>query len=256
MNHSSPTPLGATTDTGRPHADSPRRPGRLMVDAPTRAFHWLFALSFAGAWITAESERWRALHETLGYAFGGLLLLRLAYGLLGPRPARLGALWQRVAGLGDWLRRARGGQPDLKRALSLSMGAVVLGLLALALPLALSGHAAQAEWLGLGHALEELHEFLANGALTLVLAHLSLIALLSLLRGKNLALPMLSGRASEPGPDLVKASRGWLALLLLLAYLSFVAWMSWPAPPGDARADADAQPLSMRSQVHHEDEED
>lgn len=256
MSHSSSNPLSATPDAGRPNADSPRRPGRLMIDAPTRAFHWLFALSFAGAWITAESERWRALHETLGYAFGGLLLLRLSYGLLGPRPARLGALWQRVAGLGDWLRRARGGQPDLKRALNLGMGAVVLGLLVLALPLAISGHAAQAEWLGLGHTLEELHEFLANSVLTLVLSHLGLIALLSLLRGKNLALPMLSGRAAEPGPDLVRARRSWLALLLLLAYLSFVAWMSWPDPSGEARAGADAQPLSMRSQPHHQDEED
>ena len=69
------------------------RPTRLMIDAPVRAFHWLFALSFAGAWLTAESERWRDLHVTLGYAFAGLLLFRLVYGLVGPRQARLALMW-------------------------------------------------------------------------------------------------------------------------------------------------------------------
>jgi hypothetical protein len=32
---------------------------RLEIDAPTRMFHWLFALSFIGAYVTAESEHWR-----------------------------------------------------------------------------------------------------------------------------------------------------------------------------------------------------
>ena len=45
--------------------------GRLVTDAPMRMFHWLFALSFVGAYFTAESEHWRLLHVTLGYAFAG-----------------------------------------------------------------------------------------------------------------------------------------------------------------------------------------
>ena len=70
---------------------------RLVVDAPTRMFHWLFALSFVGAYLTADGERWRALHVTLGYTFAGLLLFRVLYGLVGPRQARLGLLWRRRA---------------------------------------------------------------------------------------------------------------------------------------------------------------
>src|SRR5690349_2050321 len=54
--------------------------GRRVTDAPTRMFHWLFALSFAGGWLTAESEHWRALHVTLGYTMAGLLGFRLVYG--------------------------------------------------------------------------------------------------------------------------------------------------------------------------------
>ena len=58
-------------------------PSRLVTDAPTRMFHWLFALSFVGAYLTADGERWRLLHVTLGYTMAGLLGFRVLYGLLG-----------------------------------------------------------------------------------------------------------------------------------------------------------------------------
>ena len=70
---------------------------RRVVDAPTRMFHWLFALSFAGAWLTGDGERWRALHVVLGYTMAGLLAFRIVYGLVGPRHARLGLTWRRLA---------------------------------------------------------------------------------------------------------------------------------------------------------------
>ena len=34
----------------------------LVWDAAVRVFHWLMVLCFAGAWITAESERGRMLN--------------------------------------------------------------------------------------------------------------------------------------------------------------------------------------------------
>jgi cytochrome b len=207
----------------------PAAKGRLMVDAPVRAFHWLFALSFAGAWLTAESEQWRALHVTLGYAFGGLLLLRLAYGLLGPRHARLSGLWRRSTAWGPWLRQARAGQPDLTRLATLAMAGAMLLLLAVALPLVLSGYAGYVEWLGLDDAFEELHELFANAALGLIGVHLGLIALLSVMRRKNVARPMLTGRSSPadgPGPDLVPSARRWLGALVVLAFVGFVGWQT------------------------------
>lgn len=229
---------------------STAQPTRLMIDAPMRAFHWLFALSFAGAWLTAESERWRDVHVTLGYAFGGLLLFRLVYGLVGPRQARLALLWHRVAGLGDWLRNAKAGRVELSRAATLGMGAAMLLLVAVAAPLALSGYAGHVELLGMGDAMEEVHEFLANSALALVGAHLLLIVLLSILRRRNLATPMLTGRLPGPGPDLVKANRAWLALLVLVAYLGFVGWQT---AQGDTVAASTMQ--SERRGGHHDDDD-
>jgi cytochrome b len=72
-------------------------------------FHWLFALCFLGAYITAEGERWRALHVTLGYSLAGLLGFRLLYGLFGPRHAGLGMLLRKLSGAPAWLRSARQG---------------------------------------------------------------------------------------------------------------------------------------------------
>ena len=43
----------------------------LIWDAPVRVFHWLMVLSFAGAYLTAESERWRLVHVTLATRWPG-----------------------------------------------------------------------------------------------------------------------------------------------------------------------------------------
>jgi cytochrome b len=77
-------------------------PSRRVTDAPTRVFHWLFALCFTGAYLSAESERWRLVHVTLGYTFAGLLVFRLVWGLIGPRQARLSLMARKLSGLRTW----------------------------------------------------------------------------------------------------------------------------------------------------------
>jgi len=52
-------------------------------DAPVRVFHWLMVACFAGAWITADSERWRLVHETLGETMIGLAVWRVVWGVVG-----------------------------------------------------------------------------------------------------------------------------------------------------------------------------
>ena len=221
--------------------------GRLVVDAPIRMFHALFALCFVGAYLTADSEHWRALHVTLGYTFAGLLVFRLLYGLFGPRQARLGLMWRRAAGAPAWLRSLwPGGAAPAKvhwaQGLNLLVALAPLAMLTLVVPLALSGYATYAEWGDVfgGDAFEELHEFFGNLFLMVALLHLALVALTSLVRRKNQALPMLTGRIDGPGPDLVKHPQTALAALLLLGVLGFGAWQWQQAPdgllPGAARA--------------------
>ncbi len=231
---------GPTTTSpmpAEPLAGSPA-PTRRVVDAPTRMFHWLFALTFAGAYLTAESEHWRLLHATLGYTFAGLLGFRLLYGMVGPRHARLGLLWRRVAGTGAWLRALvttrTHSAVNWRQGGALATGLAILTMLALVVPLALSGYATYNDWGG--DWLEEVHEFFANALLLLVALHLGLLATLSLLRGQNLARPMLTGRVPGKGPDLVAKNRAWLAALLLVAAVAFGVWQWVDAPIGTTQA--------------------
>lgn len=213
-------------------------PTRRVVDAPTRMFHWLFALCFAGAYLSADGDSWRLLHVTLGYTLAGLFAFRVLYGLLGPRHARLGLMWRKLGSGPAWLR-------SLPQALAISainwrqgqnlllaLGVVALLLLVLVLPLTLSGYATYNDWgdvLG-GEWLADLHGFVGEAMLAVGLAHVALIAALSLLRRKNQAQPMLTGRVDGTGPDLAKRNHAWLAALLLIAVLAYWTW-EWRASP-------------------------
>ena len=234
-------------------ASPPTTSGRRVTDAPTRMFHWLFALSFLGAYVTADGESWRRLHVTLGYTMAGLLAARLLYGLLGPRQAGLGQMWRKLAGAPTWLRSLTQSRSltgiNWRQGQNLLMALAVVSLLLMVLPLTLSGYAAYNDWgdfLG-GDWLEEVHEFFGEAFLFVVLAHLGLIAGLSLLRRKNQALPMLTGRIDGKGPDLVQKNRGWLAALLLLAVLAFGAWEWRQSPNGLLSAKAWNSPATGQS---------
>jgi len=232
-----------------------------MTDAPTRMFHWLFALSFLGAYVTAESEPWRALHVTLGYSLAGLLGFRLLYGAFGPRHAGLGLMLRKLARAPAWVRAAIGGlqQPsgaavNWRQGQNLLMAMAIVALLLLVVPLTLSGYATYNDWgdfLG-GDWLGDVHEFFGNAFLAVVLGHVALIVGLSLLRRNNQALPMLNGRVKGAGPDLVQANRAWLAMLLLAAQLVFAGWEWQQFPHGLVPA----QPWSAANAAHEARDDD
>jgi len=240
---------------------SPAAPvGRRVTDAPTRVFHWLFALCFVGAYLTADGERWRQVHVVLGYTFAGLLGFRVLYGLLGPRQARLTALVRKLAAAAPWwcsVREAvRTPRPAAltaaaRQGQNLAMAAVIAGLLLAVLPLTLSGVATFHDWGGKW--LEEVHEFFGNTLLTLVLLHIGGLATLSLWRRQNLARPMLTGRTAGRGPDLITRNHGGLAALLLLAVLSYWAW-EWQHAP--ALSVADHGQATAAWPAHGDDDED
>lgn len=104
----------------------------------------------------------------------------------------------------------------------------MVAILGFALLAALSGLSLEQAWWG--DALEDAHELLGNAALAVVLAHLGLIAGVSLLRRHNHAGPMISGRTPGAGPDLVKRNLTPLALLIVAAVAAFW-WWQWQSAP-------------------------
>lgn len=199
---------------------------RRVVDAPTRAFHWLFAASFLGAFVTGDSERWRQLHVALGYLFVALLAFRLLYGLAGPRCARLAPMWRKLAGVPAWLRSVRQARSlaevDWRYGENLLIALMVAVMFAAVVPLALSGYVVYEEWTG--DWLEEVHEFFGNAFLAIAGVHVAAIVGSSVLHRRDRVSPMITGRANGRGPDLVPHNRLWLAVLLWIGAIGFVAW--------------------------------
>ena len=160
-------------------------------DLPTRLFHWLLAATFAGAWLTADSERWIDVHVTLGYAFAGLIAFRLLWGFIGTRYARFSSF---VAGprpvlryLGSILKA----KPERHVGHNPAGGWAVLALLGLGAVTALTGYLNFNDYGG--HWLEELHEGAAGAMLGLVFVHIGAVLVSSLLHRENLVRAMLSG---------------------------------------------------------------
>lgn len=219
--------LSNTSSLGQVQTDAPR-PTRRTVDVFTRVLHALLALSFVGAYLTAESEIFRRVHVSLGYTLGGLLLVRVVWGLLGPRHARLSAMWGKLRGLGAWFDGLRTGQASWRQAQNLYMALSVVLVLWVIAPVVLSGYVTDQEFTG--EWMQEVHEFFGNVMLLAVLAHVSGVIGLSLLRRRHLASPMLTGRVEGAGPDLIKSNHSVLAVLLLAAVLSFWLWQ-WQMSP-------------------------
>ncbi|MDH5325543.1 MAG: cytochrome b/b6 domain-containing protein [Gammaproteobacteria bacterium] len=63
----------------------------------TRVWHWIFVVAVSGSWLfgkfmSSDSVLW---HFYLGYTIVALLLFRLIWGMVGPDPVRLRALFSR-----------------------------------------------------------------------------------------------------------------------------------------------------------------
>lgn len=205
----------------------------LVWDAPVRVFHWLLVLSFAGAYLTAESERWRLLHVSLGYTMGGLLAFRILWGLLGTRHARFASFVRGPAAVMRYLRSLLSGQPEHH------VGHNPAGAIAIVLMLLLGGMVVASGWATYnevgGEWLEELHEGAANAMLALVGVHVLAVALSSWLHRENLVRAMVTGTKEGAPEDGIRRPWRPLALLVLLAALGFW-WLQWQTAPIPATA--------------------
>lgn len=214
----------------------------LVWDAPVRVFHWLLALSFAGAYVTAESDRWLAVHLTLGYTMAALVAFRLVWGLLGTRYARFGSFVRGPANLVRYGRAMLSGRPEHHVGHNPAGAVAIVLLLGLSIAIVATGwlfyDVSGARWL------KELHEGAAGLMLAVVGLHMGGAVLTSLLHRENLVRAMINGK--KEGAPSQGIRRAWrpLALLILAAVLSFW-WLQWQSPstlglsgPGVASQDA------------------
>lgn len=215
--------------------DTPSSIRILVWDLPTRVFHWLLALSFAGAYVTAESERWRLVHVTLGYTLGGLLAFRLLWGLVGTRHARFASFVRGPAAVLRYLRSIASGRPEHHTGHNPAGALAIVTLLALGAVLVLTGWSTYND-IG-GEWLEELHEGAANLMLAVVGLHVGAVLLSSWLHRENLVRAMVTGRKQGASQEGIRRPWRALGVLLLLAVLAFWVqqWRTAPAPAAGAQ---------------------
>ena len=197
----------------------------LVWDLPTRAFHWLLALSFAGAFLTAESERYRDVHVMLGYTMLGLVVFRLVWGLVGTRYARFGSFAFGPRSVLIYLKSLFTRSPQHYVGHNPAGSWAIYALLALSLLAGASGYATYND-MG-GHWMEDLHEAFANAFLGVVLVHIAGVLVSSLLHRENLVRSMLNGFKSAKSGDGIRYRHRLIGAALVAAVAAF--WIAGPA---------------------------
>lgn len=226
----------------------------MVWDAPVRVFHWLLVLSFAGAYLTSESERWRLVHVSLGYTLGGLLAFRILWGLIGTRYARFSSFVRGPAAIMRYLRSLVSGPPEHHLGHNPAGAAAIVLLLLLGLGVAASGWAVYNE-LG-GDLLEALHEAVANVMLAVVGVHVAGVLVSSWLHRENLVRAMVTGDKNGAPEHGIRRAWPALAALLLASVLGFW-WLQWHSapPPEPAGASATAGPVQAGSRARDHDDD-
>lgn len=200
----------------------------LVWDAPVRVFHWLMVVSFAGAWLTAESERWRLVHAMLGYTMVGLVALRIVWGLAGTRYARFSTFVRSPASVMRYLTSLVKGHPEHHVGHNPAGAIAIVAMLLMTLGLGATGWSAYngtgAHWVG------ELHEGVANAMLALVALHIAAVVASSLLHRENLIGAMVTGYKSGRADEGIRKAR-WGTAALLIALVVGWWWIEWQAAP-------------------------
>lgn len=200
----------------------------LVWDLPLRLFHWLLAAAFAGAFVTAESERWRDVHVMLGYTTLALIAFRVAWGFVGTRYARFASFAFGPSRVVSYLRSLATRTPHHYTGHNPAGSWAIYALLAGVFAAGATGLAVYND-LG-GRWLEHLHEFVANAVLAVVAVHIVGVMAGSLLHRENLVGSMVTGRKTGPARDGIGTSRRVVAALLLTLVIGL--WTGMVPTPG------------------------
>jgi cytochrome b len=191
----------------------------LVWDVPTRVFHWLLALSFAGAFLTAESERYRNVHVMLGYTVLGLVAFRLVWGLVGTRYARFWSFAYGPRSVLTYIKSLFTCSPQHHLGHNPAGSWAIFALLVLSLLAGLTGYATYTD-IG-GHWMEDLHEALANTLLGVVFVHIAGVLVSSLVHRENLVRSMLTGYKSGNAGKAIRYRHRLIGATLAAAVAAF-----------------------------------
>jgi len=173
-------------------ADRVHAPETIRVwDLAVRVTHWSVA---AIVFYDLVDDSGDQLHRVLGYAAVVLVLLRILWGFVGSEHARFSAWLPRPAGVLAYVRAlARGRAPRFISHTPLG-AAMMLAMWALILALAVTGWMSRLDPFWGEDWPIDIHRWLSNTLLGLVVVHVVAAIAMSLKGRENLIVSMLTGR--------------------------------------------------------------
>jgi cytochrome b len=188
----------------------------LVWDMPIRIFHWLLAISFAGAWLTSESEAQQMIHYAFGYSACILVLFRIIWGIVGTRYARFSQFIKGPAETIHHIKSLMTGSEHSGLGHNPAGALVMISLMILILLIGLTGYWSIKEFLG--DVMSEAHETIANITLVVVVIHVAAAIIMSFLQKENLVKSMLSGKKEGTSDQAIRYPMYLLGALLAIAW--------------------------------------
>jgi cytochrome b len=198
----------------------------LVWDVPTRVFHWLLVASFAGAFITSESERYRDIHVLLGYTLLGLIVFRLVWGFVGTRYAQFRSFLFKPVEIARYVASMLKAKPAHYVGHNPAGSLAVFMLLALGIITGVTGVMAFQD-IG-GDALEEFHELASDAMLAVVVLHVTGVLVSSVMHRENLVRAMITGYKPYRENQGISRSYAWLGVIILAVVVAF--WANFLIP--------------------------
>lgn len=218
---------------------------RLVWDLPLRVFHWLFALSIAASWATAEAGfEYMQYHFYLGYWMIGLVVFRIIWGCVGPRHARFANFLRGPSMLLKYFRSLRG-EPLNSAGHNPAGGLMAIVMMAMVAFQAGTGLFATDDiaWSGpynpavsgsMAGKLTSLHHANFNVILGAVALHLLAIGFYWRVKKQNLVVPMFTGHKPAEwvgAHEAIADSQLLKALIVIAISVGLVYWLIGAAPP-------------------------
>lgn len=201
---------------------------QLVYDWPTRLFHWMFAGSFVISFVIAKTVEddhfWFNFHSLAGLMLCFLVLLRMIWGFVGTRYALFFNFALHPADLISYLKNLLTGQKKRWAGHNPASSWAALVMMLFALGLGVTGYLMTSG--PNKENFEDIHEFLANGFIIIVILHILGIILHTLKYKEMIALSMVKGtKVNLVKADSISSSRPVFGILFLIIVLGFGTYL-------------------------------
>ena len=189
----------------------------LVWDMPVRIFHWLLAASFAGAWLTSESESQQMIHYAFGYTAVALVLFRVIWGMVGTRYARFEQFIKGPAETIHHIKSLLTGNQQEGLGHNPAGALAMISLMILILLIGLTGYWSVKDFLG--DFMSEAHETIANLTLVVVVIHIAAAIIMSLMQKENLIRSMVTGKKRGTSEQAIRYPMHFVGIGLMAIYV-------------------------------------